>query len=115
MPALGDVVSAIKEIKDPHTLGIHLKIEDHHLEEFERNFPRDVNRQTTEVIKHWRRNFKDHSWNSLAAAVEKMERHGNLVTRLRELHSEAIRNAKLKEDKNIVDGCATKKGNDDVQ
>lgn len=109
MPTLGEVIEVLKEITDPHSLGIHLGIEVYQLDKFEKNFPRDVDRQTTEVIKHWQHNHKGCSWSSLATAVEKMGKHANLVAKLRELHLKAIRSVKL-EGSNTVDGITDKKG-----
>ena len=83
-PPLGDIISSLEEITKPHKLGIHLGIETHKLENIEENYPRDVDRQMTEVIKHWQRNNTDCSWGALASAVEKMGGHGNLVKRLRD-------------------------------
>ena len=40
-----------------------------------------------EVIKYWHNNADDCSWEALANAVEKMDKYGNLVKRLREWHS----------------------------
>ena len=90
---LEDTVSALEEITKPHKLGIHLGIETHKLEKIEENHPRDVDRQMTEVIKHWQRNSSDCSWGTLANAVEKMGKHGNLVKKLRVRHKEALKTA----------------------
>ena len=96
-PLLGNIVSALEEITKPHKLGIHLGIETHKLEKIEENHPRDVDRQMTEVIKHWLRNNSDCSWGALASAVEKMGGHGNLVKRLRDRHKEALKTVTTRE------------------
>jgi hypothetical protein len=83
-PQLGEILSAIKEITKPHKLGMHLHIPPHELEKIEENFPRDVDRQRTEVIKYWLRNSSDCSWEALARAVEEMGGHRNLVEKLRD-------------------------------
>ena len=95
MPPLDEIVSAIKEITDPHGLGIQLGIETYQLEIFEKNHPGDVERQKSEVIKHWRNNFEC-SWDALACAVEKMGKHRNLVTQLRERDLQALGMPKAK-------------------
>ena len=82
-PPLNEIVSAIKEITDPHGLGVQLRVEDYQLEIFERNHQGDVERQKIEVIKHWMRN-SECSWDALASAIEKMRKHGKLVKQLRE-------------------------------
>ena len=90
---LGDIVSSLEEITKAHILGIHLGIETHKLEKIEENHPRDVDRQMTEVIKHWQRNNTDCSWEALANAVEKMGEHENLVKRLRDRHLDTLNSA----------------------
>ena len=78
---------ALKVITEPHQLGIYLSVPTHELEKFEKNHPKDVDRQMAEVIKYWHNNADDCSWEALANAVEKMGRYDNLVKRLRERHS----------------------------
>ena len=39
----------------------------------ERNHPRDIDQQKTEVVKYWLRNSPDASWTTLANAVEEWE------------------------------------------
>ena len=92
-PPLGDIISSLEEITKPHKLGIHLGIKTHKLEKIEENHPQDVDRQMTEVIKHWQRNNTDCSWEALASAVEKMGGHGNLVKRLRDRHLDTLNSA----------------------
>ena len=92
-PLLGDIVSSLEEITKPHKLGIHLGVETHKLEKIEENHPRDVDRQMTEVIKHWQRNNTDCSWGALASAVEKMGGHGNLVKKLGDRHLDTLNSA----------------------
>ena len=88
-----DIDSALEEITDPHRLGMFLNIKPHKLEKFEKNYPRDIDRQKSEVIKYWLRNSKDCSWEVLANAVERMGGHGNLVKRLRDMHLEVLKTA----------------------
>ena len=92
-PQLSDLISDLKEITEPHELGIHLGIETYELETFEKNYPRDINRQKMEVLKIWKRNSSDCSWGVLANAVEKMRKYGNLVKKLRDRHKEALKTA----------------------
>ena len=92
-PQLGDIISALKEITEPRDLGIHLGIETHVLETFEEDYPKDVNRRKTEVLKYWLRNSSDCSWGALASAVEKMGRYRHLVKTLRDRHKEALKTA----------------------
>ena len=54
------------------------------LDTIESNHPGDIDRQKTEVIKHWLRNSPDASWTTLANAVEKLGGHDNLVLTLRD-------------------------------
>ena len=89
IPELGKIIEAIKVITDPHQFGIHLGVPAHELDKFEKNYPTNVDRQMTEVIKYWRNNADDCSWRTLANAVERMGAHGNLVKKLREQHSES--------------------------
>ena len=83
VPTLDEMLSALQEITDPNTLGIYLGIESHQLDKFEKNHPNDIERQKSEVLKHWEKNCDDRSWDLLATAVEKMGKHGNLVKKLR--------------------------------
>ena len=92
-PQLSDIISALKEITEPHELGIHLGIETYELKMFEKNYPQDINRQKMEVLEHWLRNSSDCSWEALASAVEKMGRYGNLVKTLRDRHREPLKTA----------------------
>ena len=90
---LGDVLLALREITEPHELGVHLGIETYKLKTFEKNYPRDINRQKMEVLEHWLHNSLDCSWEVLANAVEKIGSHGNLVKRLRDKHLKALSTA----------------------
>ena len=81
---LADVLSELTEITKPYQLGIQLKIDLAELDAIEKNHPRDIDRQKTEVIKYWLRNSPDPSWTTLAKAVERMRGHAGLVERLRE-------------------------------
>ena len=104
MPMFKEIISALKEITEPHQLGIQLGIEAYILRRFEKDHPGDVERQKAEVIDHWQRNCGNKcSWKDLADAIERMGTHSNLVKMLRDKHSEAIRSTKL-EPKDTVDG-----------
>ena len=85
-PQLKEIISALKDISDPCTLGVHLGIELSKLKKIERNHPRDVDRQLIEVIEYWRHSRSDRSWEALASAVENMGGHGNLMQELRDKH-----------------------------
>ena len=85
-------MSVLKVITEPHQFGIHLGIPVHELEKIEKNHPHDVDRQMTEVIKYWHKNY-DCSWGALATAVKNMGKDDNLSQRLRELHLKAVGNA----------------------
>ena len=80
---LADVLAALKEVTKSYQLGIQLKIDSSELDSIEKNHPRDVDQQKTEVIKYWLCNSPDASWTTLANAVERMGRHANIVQRLR--------------------------------
>ena len=77
-------------ITEPYQLGIHLSVPTDELDKFEKNHHKDVDRQMIEVIKYWHNNADDCSWEALANAVEKMDKYGNLVKRLREWHSKPV-------------------------
>ena len=85
-PELKEIIPVIKVITEPHQLGIQLEVPTHKLNEFEINYPKDVNRQMTEVIEYWRNNAGDCSWEALANAVDKMGQYGKLVIQLRDWH-----------------------------
>lgn len=87
--AESSIISALKEITDPHELGLHLGIEACELDKIE-DEQRKTERRKAEVIKYWLRNNSHCSWVALADAVEKMDRHGNLVRRLRTMDSHYI-------------------------
>lgn len=72
----------LKEITDPHELGMHLGLKEEELKKIETEHP-TIKRQKCEIIYHWKRNFKPHSWKALADAVEKMGDHANLAEKLR--------------------------------
>ena len=82
---VGEVESELKEINKPYQLGVHLRVPSEHLERFEEEHRDDITRQRVEVITYWLRNFADASWNTLAAAVEKIGGHNLLVVKLRDL------------------------------
>ena len=90
--SLPEVEEALREITDSHNLGIYLGVPPENLERFERDFPRDTIRQRTETITYWLRNCANATWERLAAAVERLGRHGNLVRRLRELAQQSSQN-----------------------
>ena len=92
-PQFSDIISDLKEITEPHELGIHLGVETYELETFEKNYPQDINRQKMEVLKIWKRNSLDCSWGALANAVEKMRKYRNLVKKLRDRHKGALKTA----------------------
>ena len=85
-PQLQDIILALEEVTEPYQLGIHLGIETHKLKMFEKNYPRDIERQKIEVIEYWLRNSAECSWDVLASAVEKIGGHGNLERTLRDKH-----------------------------
>ena len=84
---VGEVESELKEINKPYQLGVHLRVPSEHLERFEEEHRDDITRQRVEleVITYWLRNFADASWNTLAAAVERIGGHNLLVAKLRDL------------------------------
>ena len=81
---LADVVAELKEVTKPYQLGIQLKIDSSKLKVIEKDYPRDIDRQKTEVIEYWLRNSPDPSWTTLASAVERMGGYTKLVEALRE-------------------------------
>jgi hypothetical protein len=80
---LADVLAAIKEVTKPYQLGIQLKLGPSELDEIEKNYRGDIDRQKTEVVKYWLRNSPDASWTTLANAVEGMGGYAGLVKSLR--------------------------------
>ena len=60
-----------------------MKIDLIELDKIEKNHPKDIDRQKTEVIKYWLCNSPDALWTMLANAVERIG-HGNVVMALRE-------------------------------
>ena len=81
---LAGILAALTEITKPYQLGIQLKIDLTELDKIEKNHPKHIDRQKTEVIKYWLHNSPDASWITLAEAVERMGGHAGLVERLRE-------------------------------
>ena len=84
---------------DPYGLGIHLDIKPEVLKKIEKDY-QQVDRQKSEVIEHWLNNSNDCSWGALATAVEKMQEHGKLVKKLREL-AEAERSQVMSDVQNV--------------
>ena len=80
---LADVLAALKEVSKPYQLGIQLKIDSSELDSIEKNHPRDIGRQKTELVKYWLRNSPDASWTTLANAVERIGGYARLVDNLR--------------------------------
>lgn len=89
-PVLKEIIPLINVITKPHLLGIQLDVPAREWKMFEKNYPNDVERQMTEVITYWQNNTADCSWEALANAVEQMGNYGNLVERLRKLHSKHV-------------------------
>ena len=81
---LGDILADLHEISTPYQLGIHLDIDPSTLRAIEKNHPRDIDRQKTEVIEYWLRNSPSASWTTLAEAMERLGEYKNLVRKLRE-------------------------------
>ena len=77
------VLIVLKEFTKPYQLGIQLGIDPSELDEIEKDHPRDVDRQKTEMIKYWLHNLPDASWATLANAMERMGGHAWLVEALR--------------------------------
>jgi CRISPR/Cas system-associated endoribonuclease Cas2 len=80
---LVNVLAALTGISKPYLLGIQLKLNLVELKEIEKNHPRDIDRQKTEVIKYWLRNSTDASWTTLANAVERLGGHARLAQTLK--------------------------------
>ena len=80
---LADILAALQEITKPYQLGIQLQLVSSELDEIERNYQGDIDRQKTEVIKNWLRNSPDPSWTTLANAVDRMGGHARLAEELR--------------------------------
>ena len=81
---LRDILVALKEVTKPYQLGIQLGVDSSELDEIEKMYPRDIDRQKTEVIKYWLCNSPDASWTTLANAMERMGGHAKLVVVLRD-------------------------------
>ena len=97
---LAEVLAAIEEVTKPYQLGIQLKIDSSQLDTIEKNHPRDIGRQKTEVIKYWLHNSPDASWTTLAKAVERMGGHARLAETLREKEQSSMGDTTvLQEDK----------------
>ena len=80
---LQSVLAVLVDVTTPYQLGIQLKVDSSELKAIEKNHPRDIDRQKTEVIEYWLRNSPDASWITLASAVERMGGHARLVKTLR--------------------------------
>ena len=48
--SLRDVLVALKKVNKPYQLGTQLKIDSSELDNIEKNYPRDIDRQKTEVV-----------------------------------------------------------------
>ena len=81
---LADVLAALGDITKPYQLGIQLKLDLAELDTIEKNYPRDIDRQKTEVIKYWLRNSPDVSWATLANALQRLGGHARLIRTLRD-------------------------------
>ena len=90
-PSLSEIEPCLREITDAYHLGIHLKVPTEKLKLFETEHPRDIARQRTEIITYWHDNCSNTTWEDLAAAVNNLGHHTNLVKRLRELAQEFSR------------------------
>ena len=90
-PSLTDIEPLLREVSDVYHLGIHLEVPREKIKEFEKDYPRDVARRRTEIIGYWRDNCGNVTWDGLAAAVDKVGDHGNLVKKLREYAEESRR------------------------
>ena len=86
---LRNILLALKKVTDPYQLGTQLGIATHYLQEFEYDYPKDIERQKIEVINFWLDNNEDCSWEVLADAVKGMGGYGKIVDSLRELHRRA--------------------------
>ena len=82
---LSDIVVYLTEVTQPYQLGIQLRIDVAKLDEIEKNHPKDIARQKTEVIKYWLCNSPGASWTTLASAVERMGGHARLAKELKEM------------------------------
>ena len=80
----------LKQINDPYQLGIHLGLPTEVLEQIEKDYPSNIIRQRTEVIKYWLRNSATPTWEKLAASVERIGGYGILVKRLRDLGTSPV-------------------------
>ena len=81
----------LKKITDVYHLGVYLEVPEEQLTQFEKDYPHDTARQRTKVLTYWLNNCSDATWERLAAAVENVGGHGNLVRWLRDLALESSR------------------------
>ena len=100
-PTVSDIVEELSEITDPHRLGMHLGLKEEDLKKIETDHPA-TERQKSEIIYHWKRNFKPCSWNALADAVEKMRGHANLVEKLRALGVQELNDTSQISEQGII-------------
>ena len=84
-----EIEPLLREITDTYHLGIHLGVPAEKVKGFEKEHPRDVARQRTEIVSYWRDNCDSATWDGLAEAVDKLGDHGNLVRKLRERAQES--------------------------
>ena len=68
-PTLKELVIELREVTNVHGLGIQLEIPRANLREFEANFPRDLERQRTEVAGCWLQTQVNASWHLLVEAL----------------------------------------------
>lgn len=79
-PTLRDLVVALREV-DWHQLGTQLGIPQEELERIDEEC-HDISRKLNKILDYWLKN-EEPSWEKIIKALERIGRHGNLITELR--------------------------------
>ena len=75
------LMNELKEVTDPHRLGIDLGIQSYGVTTLLKNAKDDINRQKSDVVEHWLKNDSDSSWKALVKTLRNID-HVRLANRL---------------------------------
>ena len=84
-PTLQALVNELASVENWHKLGVNLGLQGHQLRKLEQDYPRDSDRQKSEMIDLWLISAVDITWEAVAHALCLMQEHA-VAERIRRKH-----------------------------
>ena len=75
MPTLQALVNELASVENWHKLGVNLGLQGHQLRKLEQDYPRDSDRQKSEMLDLWLKSAVDLDWETVIQALCPMQEH----------------------------------------